>query len=153
MVSPLSRSRSLLVVSMRRSGWESSKGDRVSAARRRCSKLSSTSSRAVDATFRFCEPKERDCSAPSAVARTSATALESRIGERSTNRAPSGNLSRANGMTASARAVFPTPPGPVTVIKRDSGARISSMRTASSRFLPTRDDDLRLKGRGFIGLL
>jgi hypothetical protein len=103
-----------------------------------CSQLSSTSSRSRSASHRVSastwdSPPER-CS-PTCVATSPATRSADRSDASQTTKTPSGNLADDSAATASANAVLPTPPGPVTVVN-GTDATVSAI-SAISLSLPT----------------
>ena len=103
-----------------------------------CSQLSSTSSRSRSPNHLVIastldSPPER-CS-PTCAATSPTTRSADRSAASQTTNTPSGNRADESAATASAKAVFPTPPGPVTVVI-GTDATLSAT-SAISRSLPT----------------
>ncbi len=137
--SPATASRSRLVASTFTPGHAaSSRSVNAAASASRCSQLSSTSS---DRCAARCSntATSSGCRARSATPSTDATAWTTkpcRTGTRSAKAQPDGNDDAASHVTATARRVLPTPPGPTRVTSRAS--RRASTTPARSCSRPTK---------------
>ena len=118
--SSMTHSGSRLVASTCRLGSRAmSSSTSWATAETTCSQLSSTSRRSRSANQRVSastldSPPER--SSPTCAATSPATRSADRNEASQTTNTPSGNLADDSAATASANAVLPTPPGPVTVV-------------------------------------
>ena len=137
--SPATASRSRLVASTRTPGQAaSSRSANAATTASRCSQLSSTSS---DRRAARCSAtaSSSGCRGRSETPSTDATAWAtkpSRTGTRSAKAQPDGNDGAASRVTATARRVLPTPPGPTSVTRWAS--RRAARTAARSRSRPTK---------------
>ena len=150
------RRQARLVTRILSAGQTSKVSATTLAAERTCSKLSRTSRKG---------PESLSCSAICSgrvqlLTRWMSSASERAVSTRAgllieaspTNRTPAGNRRAAARVIATARRVFPAPPGPVRVSSRTSGRSSNSVPSATSRSRPI--SEVRATGRSlrFLGI-
>ena len=135
--SPLSRSTVRLATRTTSPGAAASSSATTGAPSMTCSKLSRTSKSRLVRRYDITSPASRspEVFSPSPAAIAAGTRSAVRTGARSTNRTPSANWGASRPAAATARRVFPTPPGPVRVIRRTPWpiTRSSTLAASDSR--------------------